>query len=74
MTPSPDSRSPKGEPTDRMREFLGRHVYLTLATRNPDGSQHVVPVVYLFDDGRFHLERPPIGQRMRGDLGRVSQR
>ena len=55
MTPPPDSRSPQGKPTDRMREFLGRHVYLTLATRNADGSQHVVPVVYLFEDGRFHV-------------------
>jgi PPOX class probable F420-dependent enzyme len=45
----------KREPTDRMREFLARHVYLTLATHNPDGSQHVVPVVYLFTDGRFHV-------------------
>jgi PPOX class probable F420-dependent enzyme len=43
------------EPTARTREFLDQHVYLTLATRNPDGSQHVVPVVYLFIDGLFHV-------------------
>jgi hypothetical protein len=53
MTLPLDPGSPKAEPTDRMREFLGRHVYLTLATHNADGSQHVVPVVYLFEDGRF---------------------
>jgi F420H(2)-dependent biliverdin reductase len=47
--------STQTEPTARTREFLDRHVYLTLATRNPDGSQHVVPVVYLFTDGVFHV-------------------
>jgi PPOX class probable F420-dependent enzyme len=47
--------STQTEPTARTREFLDQHVYLTLATRNPDGSQHVVPVVYLFTDGRFHV-------------------
>ena len=47
--------STEREPTARMRQFLDDHVYLTLATRNPDGSQHVVPVVYLFADGRFHV-------------------
>jgi PPOX class probable F420-dependent enzyme len=45
--------STQTEPTARTRAFLDQHVYLTLATRNPDGSQHVVPVVYLFTDGRF---------------------
>ncbi|WP_369135521.1 pyridoxamine 5'-phosphate oxidase family protein [Modestobacter sp. I12A-02662] len=44
---------PGGEPTGRMREFLGRHRYLSLATRNPDASAHLVPVVYLFTDDRF---------------------
>jgi PPOX class probable F420-dependent enzyme len=49
------TRPAEREPTDRMREFLGRHLYLSLATRNPDGSTHLVPVVYLFTDGRFHV-------------------
>jgi PPOX class probable F420-dependent enzyme len=47
--------STEREPTTRMRQFLDEHLYLTLATRNPDGSEHVVPVVYLFTDGRFHV-------------------
>ena len=55
MTPPIHAGSGKRGLTDRMRDFLGRHVYLTLATRNPDGSQHVVPVVYLFTNGRFHV-------------------
>lgn len=47
-------REPAGRgPTEEMREFLAEHVYLTLATRDPDGTQHVVPVVYLYDGERF---------------------
>lgn len=41
--------------TDGMREFLESHMYLTLATRNPDGTLHVVPVAYRFVDGRFQV-------------------
>lgn len=41
--------------TAGMRDFLESHVYLTLATRNPDGSLHVVPVAYRFESGRFHV-------------------
>lgn len=37
------------------REFLEGHMYLTLASRNADGSLHVVPVVYRFEDGRFRV-------------------
>ena len=35
---------------DRMREFLESHMYLTLATRNPDGTLHVVPVALELED------------------------
>jgi hypothetical protein len=38
-----------------MREFLnGRH-YATLATLNEDGSIHLTPVWYLFEDVLFRL-------------------
>jgi PPOX class probable F420-dependent enzyme len=38
-----------------MREFLnGRH-YATLATLNEDGSIHLTPVWYLFEDERFFI-------------------
>ena len=39
--------------TDWMREFLERQPFAVLATHNPDGSIHVVPLSYLFEDGRF---------------------
>lgn len=52
MTATGTQRSGRGL-TDRMRRFLEGHMYLTLATRNPDGSLHVVPVAYLFEDGHF---------------------
>ncbi len=42
-----------------MREFLnGRH-YATLATYNEDGTIHLTPVWYLFEDGRFYVETSP---------------
>ena len=40
---------------DSMREFLnGRH-YATLATLNEDGSIHLTPTWYLFEDERFFI-------------------
>jgi PPOX class probable F420-dependent enzyme len=39
--------------TDPMRKLLEEQQILTLATQNPDGSAHVVPVLYQFSDGRF---------------------
>ena len=41
--------------TAGMADFLQRHLFLTLATHNPDRSLHVVPVCYLFDGGRFYV-------------------
>ena len=41
--------------SDSMREFLnGRH-YATLATFNEDGSVHLTPVWYLFENERFFV-------------------
>ncbi len=40
---------------DSIREFLkGRH-YAALATQNEDGSIHLTPVWYLFEDDRFFI-------------------
>jgi general stress protein 26 len=41
--------------TDGMRDFLERQPYATLATHNPDGSIHAVPLAYIFEDGLFFL-------------------
>lgn len=46
-------RSTAQELTEGMQEFLKRQPFAMLATHNPDGSIHVVPVSYLFEDGRF---------------------
>lgn len=46
-------RSTTQDLTDGMRGFLERQPFAMLATHNPDGSIHVVPLSYLFEDGRF---------------------
>lgn len=43
------------ELTETMRNFLERQPFATLATRNVDGTMHVVPLSYMFEDGRFFL-------------------
>jgi PPOX class probable F420-dependent enzyme len=48
-------RSTEQELTDGMRGFLERQPFAVLATHNPDGSTHVVPLSYMFEDGRFFL-------------------
>jgi PPOX class probable F420-dependent enzyme len=47
--------STANEPADGICQFLERQLYLTLATLNPDGSLHVVPLLYLFAEGRFYV-------------------
>jgi PPOX class probable F420-dependent enzyme len=37
-------------PTAAMRDVLDQQLYALLASRNPDGSIHAVPVVYLYAD------------------------
>ncbi|MEW6144246.1 MAG: TIGR03618 family F420-dependent PPOX class oxidoreductase [Thermodesulfobacteriota bacterium] len=58
------------ELTDSMREFLnGRH-YATLATLNEDGTIHLTPVWYLFEDGRFYVESSPSARKARNAAAR----
>jgi PPOX class probable F420-dependent enzyme len=52
---APIYRSTARELTDPMREFLARQPFATLATLNEDGSIHLVPTWYLFDDGQFFI-------------------
>jgi PPOX class probable F420-dependent enzyme len=42
-------------PDDAVREFLGRRLIATLGTTNDDGSIHLVPIWYLYADGRLYL-------------------
>lgn len=55
---------------DTMREFLnGRH-YATLATLNEDGSIHLTPVWYLFEDERFFVSTASPARKVRNILAR----
>lgn len=55
---------------DSMRAFLnGRH-YATLATLNEDGSMHLTPVWYLFEDERLFVESAASDRKVRNLLAR----
>jgi PPOX class probable F420-dependent enzyme len=41
--------------TDAARRILNRRVYAVLGTENDDGSVHLVPVLFLFDQERGHI-------------------
>ena len=56
--------------SDSMRELLnGRH-YATLATLNADGSMHLTPVWYLFEDERLFVETAASDRKVRNILAR----
>lgn len=46
-------RSTARELTPRIQEFLEGQPFAMLATHNPDGSIHLVPLSYIFEDRRF---------------------
>jgi PPOX class probable F420-dependent enzyme len=55
---------------DSIREFLnGRH-YATLATQNEDGSIHLTPVWYLFQDDRFYISSGSYARKYKNILER----
>ena len=55
---------------DSIREFLnGRH-YATLATQNEDGSIHLTPVWYLFEDERFFVSSGSYARKYKNILAR----
>jgi PPOX class probable F420-dependent enzyme len=43
-------------PNDGLRAFLTETRYATLATHDVDGSIHLTPVWFLFEDDRFYFE------------------
>jgi PPOX class probable F420-dependent enzyme len=56
--------------SDTMREFLhGRH-YATLATLKADGSVHLSPVWYLFDDECLFVETAASDRKVRNIVAR----
>jgi PPOX class probable F420-dependent enzyme len=56
--------------TDSMRTILeGRH-YATLATQGPDGSVHLTPVWYLFEESSLYIECPSATRKARNVAAR----
>ncbi|MGH7825217.1 MAG: TIGR03618 family F420-dependent PPOX class oxidoreductase [Candidatus Binatia bacterium] len=56
--------------SDSMREFLnGRH-YATLGTLNEDGSIHLTPVLYLFQDGCLFVSTAVSDRKVKNILTR----
>ena len=53
-----------------MREFLNGVHYATLATRNNDGTVHLTPVWYLFEDGRFLISSGLYAKKYKNALER----
>lgn len=56
--------------SDSMRQFLNGCHYGTLATFNDDGSIHLTPVWYLFEDERFFTETAASSRKVRNILAR----
>jgi PPOX class probable F420-dependent enzyme len=44
------------ELTDEVRSFLGERRCAVLATHDPDGSIHLTPIWFLFEDDSFYFE------------------
>jgi len=55
---------------DSMRELLNGRRYATLATLNEDGSIHLTPVWYLFEDDHFFVESGAAARKVRNILAR----
>jgi len=56
--------------TDPMRALIARQQLLMLATCQPDGSAHVVPVVYLFEQARFLVATSSASRKARNVAAR----
>lgn len=63
-------RSTAQELSDEMREFLERQTVAMLATYHPDGSIHVVPLSYIFEDGRFFFATSSSSRKARNLVAR----
>ena len=51
--------------TDSMREVLKGRYFATLATLNDDGSIHLTPVWYLFEDGRIFVQSSSASRKIK---------
>jgi hypothetical protein len=55
-----------------MRETLEARRIATLATQDEDGSIHLTPVWYLFEDGKFYVGMPSSSRKARNMTARSS--
>ncbi len=58
------------KPSDSIRAFLNGRRYATLATLNDDGSIHLTPVWYLFEDDCFFVSTGSPSRKVRNILAR----
>jgi PPOX class probable F420-dependent enzyme len=56
--------------SDSMRKTLEARHYATLATHNEDGSIHLTPVWYLFEDGKIYVGSPSSSRKARNVAAR----
>jgi PPOX class probable F420-dependent enzyme len=56
--------------SDQARETLEARHYATLATHNEDGTIHVTPVWYLFDNEKFYVGSPSSSRKARNVAAR----
>lgn len=54
-----------GTLTNELREFLRGRYCATLATQDADGSMHLTPVWYLFEEDKFYVECPLASRKAR---------
>lgn len=57
-------------PTDPMRQLVEERRYAVLATHNADGSIHLTPVWYLFENGKFYVESLSSDRKARNVVSR----
>ena len=60
-----------GKLTDELRSFLGERRHAVLATHDEDGSVHLTPIWFLFEDDRFYFGSSS-GSRKVKNVGRSS--
>ncbi len=58
--------------TGARRALLDERHIASLSTLNADGSMHVVPIWYLFENDRFYLESASASRKVRNLLARPS--
>ena len=56
--------------SNAMRDLLSGRYYATLATLNDDGSIHVIPVWFLFENDRLHVQSSSMSRKVKNVTAR----